>query len=182
MIAACPVLSGSVSGSESGAESGASGRGRAGVRADLNGNNFEWSIDEVEDCLQTLLDLQQVEGIKVEWPEGEKMKIVSRQLSFDQMKLHIHKEKDWFSATGEVQLDDSKVLDMRKLLELMQATPGRFIPVGEGQFLALTSEFRRRMDELKAFSETTAKGYKVPSPGLPRLEGTYRWHRLSGSG
>ncbi|MEW5804047.1 MAG: DEAD/DEAH box helicase [bacterium] len=136
VIAACPTLAG------------------------LDDDSFEWSIGGMEDCLQTLLDLQGIEGIQVEWPEGERMKIVSRQISFDQMKLKIHKEKDWFSATGEVQLDDSKVLDMRKLLELLDSSPGRFIPLGEGQFLALTNEFRKRLDEFRAFTETTARGVR----------------------
>jgi SNF2 family DNA or RNA helicase/tetratricopeptide (TPR) repeat protein len=158
VMSACPVLSGAEAGSMSGSWAEAEEEARSG--STLNRSNFEWYIDNLEDCLQTLLDLQQIEGIKVEWPEGEKLKVFSRQLSSDQMKLHIHKEKDWFSATGEVALDDSKVLDMRKLLELVQAAPGRFIPMEDGQFLALTSEFRKRLDELKAFSETTAKGVK----------------------
>ncbi|MEW6380694.1 MAG: DEAD/DEAH box helicase [bacterium] len=130
------------------------------VLASLDEGDFEWLIEETEDCLQTLLDLQQIEGIQVEWPEGEKLKLVSRQLSFDQMRLRIHRERDWFGVSGELQLDESKVLDMRRLLELMEAAPGRFIPLGEGQFLALTNEFRRRLDELKAFSDPTAKGVR----------------------
>jgi len=139
VVAACPILAG------------------------LEGYEFEWLIEGVEDCLQTLLDLHQIEGVQIEWPEGEKLKVISRPISFDQMRLKIHRESDWFSASGELQVDSSRVLDMRRLLELMESSPGRFIPLGEGEFLALTNELRKRLDELRAFSEQTAKGVRFHS-------------------
>jgi SNF2 family DNA or RNA helicase len=50
------------------------------------------------------------------------------------------------------------VLDMQHLLELLDQSPGRFVQLENGQFLALTQEFRKRLDELRAFSEKHGKG------------------------
>jgi SNF2 family DNA or RNA helicase len=47
---------------------------------------------------------------------------------------------------------------MQRLLELMERSPGRFLPLGDGQFLTLTQEFRKRLDELRTFSEKHGKG------------------------
>jgi SNF2 family DNA or RNA helicase len=55
-------------------------------------------------------------------------------------------------------LDDNLVLDLQQLLELLEKTPSRFIPLADGQFLALTQEFRQRLDELRTFSEKQGKG------------------------
>ncbi|HYQ91849.1 MAG TPA: DEAD/DEAH box helicase, partial [Candidatus Competibacteraceae bacterium] len=73
-------------------------------------------------------------------------------------RLTIKRHRDWFNLTGELRLEDGQVMDMQRLLELLQQTPSRFIPLGEGQFLALTREFRKRLEELRSFTEFTAKG------------------------
>jgi hypothetical protein len=52
------------------------------------------------------------------------------------------------------------VLDMQRLMELLEASPGRFVKLQDGQFLALTQEFRKRLDELRAFSEKNGKGMR----------------------
>ena len=53
-------------------------------------------------------------------------------------------------ASGELKLDDDLVLDMENLLTLLEKTPSRFIEIKEGQFIALTEQFRHRLDELRS--------------------------------
>lgn len=118
----------------------------------------EWLIEDPEDCLEFLLELQELkERVVVEWPEGEKLR-VSRPLSFESLHLKIEHQRDWFVAEGELLLDEKKVLDLQHLLELLENNRGRFVPLADGQFLALTREFRARLDELRAFSEKQGKG------------------------
>jgi superfamily II DNA or RNA helicase len=120
--------------------------------------NGEWILNDPADCLEALLELQNLgDQAVLEWPEGEKFK-VSGQASLQQLRLTIKRHRDWFSATGELRLEDGQVMDMRRLLELVEQTPGRFVPLGEGRFLALTQEFRKRLEELHGFTELTAKG------------------------
>lgn len=120
----------------------------------------EWLVTEPEDCLELLCSLQSLsEQVVVEWPEGEKLQ-VTHQADLDNLKLKINQQQDWFAVQGELNLDDSLVLDMQQLLALLEQTPGRFVKLGEGQFLALTHAFRKRLDELRALSETNGKGLR----------------------
>jgi superfamily II DNA or RNA helicase/tetratricopeptide (TPR) repeat protein len=118
----------------------------------------EWLIEDPEDCLELLLDLQTLgEAAIIEWPEGEKMRI-AHQAGSSSFFVNINRQKDWFEATGELKLDDNLVLDMQQLLQLLDKSPSRFLQLGDGQFLALTQEFRKRLDEFRSFSESQGKG------------------------
>ena len=113
----------------------------------------EWLIEAPADCLELLLELQDLqEGVVLEWPEGEKFR-VSHRADFNDLELTIKRKQDWFAASGKLILDDDLVLDMQRLLALLEHSPSRFVPLGEGQFLALTERFRQRLGELRALSE-----------------------------
>ncbi|MGB5636297.1 MAG: DEAD/DEAH box helicase [Waterburya sp.] len=118
----------------------------------------EWLIDDPEDCLSLLLELQELgDQVIIEWPEGEKLRI-AHHADMSNFQMQIKRQNDWFAASGELQLDENLVLDMENLLALLEQTPSRFIPLGEGQFIALTQQFRHRLDELRAFGSKKGKG------------------------
>ncbi len=120
----------------------------------------EWQIDDPEACLELLLDLQALgDAVLVEWPKGEKLR-VRHQAGFGDFRVKIQQEQGWFLAEGELHLDNSLVLDMRQLMQLLDQTPSRFVPLGDGQFLALTQEFRKRLDDLRTFSEQKGQGVR----------------------
>ncbi|AFZ00227.1 DEAD/DEAH box helicase [Calothrix sp. PCC 6303] len=122
--------------------------------------NGEWQIPEPEDCLELLLQLQALgDTVIIEHPEGEKFR-VSHQADLKNFSLNIQRQQDWFAASGELKLDDSLVLDMQNLMELLERTPSRFIPLGDGKFVALTEAFRKRLDELRMYSESNGKGMR----------------------
>lgn len=113
--------------------------------------NGEWLIEDPEDCLSLLLELQELgEQVIIEWPEGEKLRI-THQAGMNNFQMQIKSQNDWFAASGELKLDENLVLDMENLLTLLEKTPSRFIPLGDGQFIALTQQFRHRLDELRNF-------------------------------
>ncbi len=130
-------------------------------------DHSEWLISDPEACLELLLDLQTLEDLAVvEWPEGEKLKIKQR-ADLKSFNMRIERQRDWFEASGELQLDDDQVLDMRQLMDLLAGSTSRFIPLGDGEFLALTASFRKQLDELRAFSQPQGKGLKFhPLAGL----------------
>ena len=129
----------------------------------------EWRLDDPETCLQALLELQTLgDRAVLEWPEGETFK-VSRPALLNQLRLNIKRRQDWFDLNGELRLDD-QVLDMRQLLELLDHTPGRFLPLGEGRFLALTQEFRKRLDEVRGLGELSDQGMRFHPLAAPALE------------
>ena len=130
----------------------------------------EWLVEEPEDCLELLLELQALEDkVVLEWPEGEKLR-VSHQANLKDFQLKIQRQNDWFATTGELKLDDDLVLDMQRLMALLDQTPSRFVPLGDGKFLALTQEFRKRLDELRAFSEKQGKGLRIHPLAAVALE------------
>ena len=118
----------------------------------------EWLIDDPEFCLELLMELQALgDRIVLEWPEGEKMRI-SHRADFGNFRMSINQSRDWFAAEGELQLGDDTVLNMQSLLELLDKTPSRFIPLGDGQFIALTQQFRNRLEEFRRLSEQHGTG------------------------
>jgi SNF2 family DNA or RNA helicase len=50
-------------------------------------------------------------------------------------------------------VDERLVLSMKDLMDLLKVGHGRFLPIGDGQFIALTKEFRRRLDALAALGD-----------------------------
>lgn len=121
----------------------------------------EWLIEEPEDCLNLLVQLQDMgDRVKIEWPEGEKFR-VSRQLGLSDFKLNIRQQQDWFAASGEVQISNSQVLDLQQLMSLLEKTPGSFVELSDGQFLALTDEFRKRLQTLKRLSDSNGKEMRI---------------------
>lgn len=132
----------------------------------------EWILDQPETCLELLLQLEAVEeNIVLEWPEGEKLKIRNK-AGIDGWRLQIKQEQDWFSVSGELELDDGSVMDMQALLSLLDQTTSRFVPIGDGQFLALTQAFRKRLDEFRTYSERHGKGARFHPLAAFALEET----------
>ena len=127
-------------------------------------------IEDPQDCLELLLQLQtQASHVVLAWPEGEKFK-VSRELGGSRFSMAIKRQQDWFSVSGELQVDDNQVLDLQRLLELTAAGHGRFIHLGDNQFLALTDTFRRRLDELRAYSEQRGKDLRIHTLAAAALQ------------
>ncbi len=121
----------------------------------------EWLLADPETCLELLLELQVLgDQAIVEWPEGERFKI-GQQASLDQLRLNIKRQRDWFEFGGELPLAEDQVLNLRQLLALIEQAPGRFVPLGEGRFLALTREFRQRLEEINGLGEPTGKGVRL---------------------
>jgi len=120
-----------------------------------------WEFDDPQDCLELLLQLQELkEQVVIEWPEGETIKVTSA-ASFAHLQLKVNGKQDWFEVTGELKLDENLVLELQQLLDLLEKSPGRFLPLGDGQFLALTETFRQRLEEFRLFSEKQKKGRKL---------------------
>ncbi|MEO5369025.1 MAG: SNF2-related protein [Magnetococcus sp. DMHC-1] len=120
----------------------------------------EWILEDPEACLELLLDLKTVaEQVIIAWPEGEKMR-VSNPVAMDGLRVRIQRDQDWFSVTGDISLDEDLVMEMGRMLDMMRDKESRFIPLGEGRFIALTKAFRKRLSEIDAFSEKNAQGQR----------------------
>nr|WP_321466527.1 DEAD/DEAH box helicase [uncultured Desulfobulbus sp.] len=112
-------------------------------------NKREWHLLDPEECLQVLLEIEEIKDkVVLEWPEGEKL-AVRRQAGVNQLNLNIRtSQQDWFTLSGQLEIDQDEVIELKTLLDKVRESRSRFIPMGEGQFLALTQEFRNRLEEL----------------------------------
>ena len=96
--------------------------------ANWESQDSEWLIGDPEACLELLLELQTLEDLAVvEWPEGEKFKIKQR-VDLGAFNMRIERQRDWFEASGELQLDDNQVMDMRQLMDLLRAATVALCP------------------------------------------------------
>ncbi len=108
-----------------------------------------WKLEDAETCLELLLQLQPLldkSEIILEWPKGEKFRIDSV-AGFDKFKMQVNEKGSWFEVTGELRVDEEKVLTMQELLALSEQQ-SQFVEVSPGKFLALTEEFRRRLQSI----------------------------------
>ncbi|MES2898459.1 MAG: DEAD/DEAH box helicase [Pseudomonadota bacterium] len=112
----------------------------------------EWLLGQPIACLELLAELQELDPAKVvvAWPEGESFRVVKKADS-KSVRLTIRRDKDWFAANGEIQIDEQRVMDLRSLLDTLKTSRGRFIELADGQYMALTTELHRRLMELSAF-------------------------------
>lgn len=61
-------------------------------------------------------------------------------------------DNGWFEIEGSVELDQNKVISMAQLLELANQSQGRYITLGNGDFLAISEQLRRQLDMLNTLA------------------------------
>jgi len=122
----------------------------------------EWLLGQPYACLELVSELQELDPARVliAWPEGEPFR-VSKKVSSKSVRLNIKRDKDWFAANGEVVVDEGRVLDLVSLLEKMRGSEGRFVALGDNQFLALTNELHRRLTDLAAYTDANDEALRV---------------------
>lgn len=102
------------------------------------------------DCLELLETVAANKNIAVvEWPEGERFRL-RKSVSFNQMHISIKSAKSWFELDGELNVDENTVLAITELLKKNRGSHGRFIELENGEFVALTEELKKQLNELEA--------------------------------
>lgn len=131
----------------------------------------EWQLQHPEQCLELLEQLRAVpaDRLQLVWPEGERFRLKGSR-SLQNLRLTIKKQGEWFVAGGELSLDDGRVLALRELLQMAGSARGRFLQLGENDYLALTDSFRKRLDELRALGESGGvDGIRLNALAAPAL-------------
>ncbi|MEM7179755.1 MAG: DEAD/DEAH box helicase [Spirochaetota bacterium] len=130
-------------------------------------NHNEWVIEDRTTCLEVLLEFDAIkENVVLEWPDGQELKI-KESLHTSHLHLGIRKQEDWFELSGEIHIDDSLLLDMQNLLDLLETSEGRFVRMKDGEFLALTNSFYEYLQDLETFTEKNHNGRRFhPFAGM----------------
>ena len=131
--------------------------------------SYEWQIEDTRACLQILLELhplREQERIKMEFPKGEKVKLLGV-TNTDQLAVRIEEKSNWFAVDGSLQLDEEEVLQFQQLLEHVREEDNPFVELREGTFVALTETFRERLRELDGLLHQRGQQYELnPLAGL----------------
>ena len=146
-----------------------------------------WQLHDPALALEFLMQVQDLgNSVVAEWPKGQTMS-VRAQVSADSMSISVRSFQDWFALSGSLEIDEQLVLSMKDLLELLKSGHGRFLPLGDGQFVALSKEFRHRLEALSALGSPKGNELQVPllSAGLlaplvdgaASFEGNAEWRR-----
>ena len=116
-----------------------------------------WAFPDPAGALE-LLEQIHVSGAPCLWPKGEPLKIVAHAATSN-LSLKIKSAAEWFSASGTLEVDEGRTLDLKQLFALLDASPGsRFLELAQGEFIALTALFRRQLDDLRSLSSPAARG------------------------
>ena len=132
-------------------------------------------LAEPQDALATLEQLEKLVKqpldelpIKLRWPKGKKLNL-SQQLTSEHMQLAVNKKNEWFEIAGELKVNDEQVIELKKLLQLVSSSNGRFIELDQEQVLVLSDDLRRRVQTL---AHSTDDGKFHPLASLQVAEAT----------
>ncbi|MEL7159794.1 MAG: hypothetical protein AAFN92_03475, partial [Bacteroidota bacterium] len=126
--------------------------------------DYEWQVDEVEDCLGILLELQPLRAldkIVLEHPRGERIRLVGS-VDFGDLSLGVKEKAGWFDVEGELAVDDHQVINFRELMEkVSENEQSKFIQLSEGQYVALTENLRRKLREMEGLLSKGKDGLQL---------------------
>lgn len=129
----------------------------------------DWVIEDLEEILEFL---EQVKGypdpVALEWLQEEKFRLTAP-VGAAHSSLKVRESRDWFVVEGQVHVAEDMVVDMRDLLKRLDRAVGRFVPLDDGRFIALTAEFKRQLDRFNALSEAEGPGRRLPRLGAPAV-------------
>ena len=126
--------------------------------------DYEWQVDEVEDCLGILLELQPLRAldrIVLEHPRGERIRLVGS-VDFGDLSLGVKEKAGWFDVEGELRVDDNQVINFRELMEkVTESEQSQFIQLSEGQYVALTDSLRKKLSEMEGLMSKGEDGMQL---------------------
>lgn len=123
----------------------------------------EYLIDDPQDCLELLEQLRELgDEVVIAWPEGEALRVESR-IDASSMRLNINKSDDWFQLDGSLVINDDLVLTLQQILDLSKSSNGRFIELGDGEYVALTRQLQKKLNALHSLSEMHDGNIRISS-------------------
>jgi superfamily II DNA or RNA helicase len=124
----------------------------------------EWLVDEPEQALLLVERLRPLNAVAaLDWPQGRPVRVDTAGL--DALALRVHTRQEWLALAGGLEIDEQLVLSLKQLIAFAGGSKSRFVPMGEGRYLALTQELRTRLDDLAAVAEAR-RGDEVQLPVL----------------
>jgi superfamily II DNA or RNA helicase len=143
----------------------------------------EWLLATADESLALVERLQPHTSIlALDWPQGRPMRVASGAL--DQLMLKVRTHENWLALDGKLKVDEELVVGLQQLIAFASEGKSRFMPLGDGRFLALTQELRERVADIAAVTEKqTARAnnpdeVRAPAIAAPWLQAAMEGARV----
>ncbi len=112
----------------------------------------------VEECL-SVLDLlrEHADTCRIEWPEGVKFSVRHPMIGADKLRLSVKGVGHWFEMNGEVDIDENISLKISELLKRVRESKGRFIQLGDTEYVAISRDLKKQLSALDRVLQTEKK-------------------------
>lgn len=99
----------------------------------------------------------------VEWPEGSSLRV--REAKPSNWSLSAIPAGGWFELEGEISLTEEHLVTVAELLAMFRESSGRFIRLGDSEYLHLTRSLQRQLQRIDTLVQET-RGGKLRTSGL----------------
>lgn len=126
-------------------------------------------FDDYYQCLDLIEALrEQTKTARTEWPEGVKFSVKSG-VDFQNLNLSLKSAGQWFEVEGELVVDERTRIKMKDLLQKVRESKGRFIALNDSDFLALSQQLRRQLEEMDAMFLSDKGKLRISRLGIAPL-------------
>ena len=120
-----------------------------------------------ESCLNLLETLKLHEEIaSIEWPEGVRYRI-KHYITGNNLHLSLTGRNQWFDLEGELRVGEKTIMTISELLQACRHNKGRFIPIGDKEYLSLTQTLKKRLEELESMSVEENNRFRIQQFASP---------------
>lgn len=130
---------------------------------------YDWTLTDPEEALSVVEALPGLAGVQaLEWPRGKEVRVTGADIA--QLAVRIETESAWFKLVGELRVAEGLVVQLGELLAWAASHAGRFMPMGQGVYVALTRSLRARLRDLASVAHGARDGIQVPLMAAPWLD------------
>ena len=147
--------------------------------AGSDNGDASWLLDDPEAALAAVEQLPKLPAVAaLDWPRGKPVRVITPPGA---MQVSVGSGANWFAVDGELRIDEGRVIGLQRLMQLAhESRRGRFVALGEGEYLALTDRLRQQLADLQAMS-TLEKGHlRLPGAAAAFLAETLDDSTVSG--
>jgi SNF2 family DNA or RNA helicase len=129
----------------------------------------------VDACLDAIYLLEKIhleypDLIDVEWKQGQKLKVLAK-TNYSSVSMNIKSKNNWFEYSGEVKIDEDKVINLTEVLNSLETSSGSYVKLSSGEFLGITEELKKSLSKLKYISDAaSSRIHGLASSNLEELE------------
>jgi superfamily II DNA or RNA helicase len=138
-----------------------------------------WLLADAEEALAAVERLPGLAAIAaLAWPKGKPVRVLP--VDGAAVQIEVSSGRDWLGVTGEVQVEEGRVVGLQELLSLSRASKSRFVRMAEGHYLALSEQLRQQLRDLDSLAQTKKGELQLPHASAAWLDQGLVGVRLGG--